>query len=226
MGRNAAENYDRLRSFVLSQGAALFGVADLGRLEPQHVQLSPRTLSGIDRAVCFAYHLSDRILEDLVDRPTKLYFFHYQRVNILLDEIGLRLTELIQSLGAQAIPIPASQVVDWQRQSAHLSHKHAAAAAGLGWIGRNNLLVTPRYGARVRLATVLTDLPLEPDEPLPWGCGDCYECLPACPAGAIKERREDFDHVGCYEQIRAMVKAAGIRHDICGLCVKACRGRR
>jgi len=223
---DSGENYERLRAFVREQGAALFGVADLSRLRSPHIGLRPETLEGIDRAVCYAYHLSDRILEDLVDAPTRLYFFHYQRVNLFLDELGLKLAELIQSLGAEAIPIPASQIVDWQNQRAHVSHKHVAAAAGLGWIGRNNLLVTPRYGARVRLATVLTDLPLEPDEPLPWGCGDCYECLAACPAGAIKERPEDFDHLACYERIKEMVRAAGIRQNICGLCVKACRGLR
>ena len=54
-------------------------------------------------------------------------------------------------------------MVDWQGQRGHISHKHIAVAAGLGWIGRNNLLVHPRHGGRLRLNTVLTDMELVPD---------------------------------------------------------------
>ncbi|HUW63516.1 MAG TPA: hypothetical protein VMW83_02285 [Spirochaetia bacterium] len=62
-----------------------------------------------------------------------------------------------------------------------LSHKHAARAAGLGVLGRNSLLITPQYGNRVDLVSVITDLDLEPDS-LP----HCRLCLDACPAGALK----------------------------------------
>jgi epoxyqueuosine reductase QueG len=116
--------------------------------------------------------------------------------------------------------------VDWEKQLAHVSHKHVARQAGLGWIGRNNLLVSPQFGSRLRLITVLTNMPLKVDEPLPWGCQDCRACLSSCPSQSIKERLEDFDHIGCYQQIKALVKAAGISQNICGLCVKACRGTK
>jgi epoxyqueuosine reductase QueG len=219
------QNCEQLKAFALAQGASLFGVADVSALRQSFFQLSSCAIGGMDRAVSMAYHLSDGVLEDLSDGPTKLYFFHYQRVNILLDELALKVAEFIQSRGRRALPIPASQIVDWQTQRAHVSHKHVAAQAGLGWIGRNNLLVTPRFGARVRLVSVLTDMPIKPDAALPWGCGECKACLQACPSHSIRERPEDFDHVGCHEQIKRMVKAAGINQNICGLCVKACSGR-
>jgi epoxyqueuosine reductase QueG len=215
---------EQLRLLARQEGAALCGVADVSALKAGFLELSDGALQGVDRAVCIAFHLSDPVLEDLSDGPTKLYYFHYQRANILLDAAALRVTEFIQSLGWRALPIPASQIVDWEHQRAHVSHKHVARQAGLGWIGRNNLLVTPQYGARVRLVTVLTDMPLPPGDPLAQGCGTCRACVGVCPAGAIKERPEDFDHVGCYEKIREMVKARGIGQNICGLCVKACRG--
>jgi epoxyqueuosine reductase QueG len=179
----------------------------------------------LERAIAVAFHLSDRVLEDVVEGPTKLYFFHYQRVNMLLDELGLKINNFIQSRGWMALPIPASQLVDWEKQLAHVSHKHMAVQAGIGWIGRNNLLITPQFGARVRLITVLTDMPLRTDQPAPFGCGDCYVCLASCPSQSIKEEPEDFDHMGCYHQIKVLVKAAGISQNICGLCVKACRGK-
>lgn len=179
----------------------------------------------LPRAVSVAYHLSDAILEDLDDHPTPHYFHHYQRVNIFLDSIGLLLTTAIQDLGYQAMPIAASQILDWERQTGHLSHKHVARAAGLGWIGRNNLLVSEPYGARIRLVTVLTDLPLLIDPPSARGCGTCKDCITVCPVGAIKEKQEDFDHLKCYEQLKTFSKTYRLRHQICGICVKACRGR-
>jgi len=220
------EYYNELREFALWEGGSLFGVADVADLPQRHYSLSTNTKEGLDRAVSIAFRLSDRALEDIVDGPTKLYFFHYQRVNVLLDELGLKITNFIQSRGWDALPIPASQIIDWEKQLAHLSHKHVAVKAGLGWIGRNNLLVSPRFGSRQRLITVLTDMPLKVDKPLSWNCGDCRACISFCPSDSIKERPEDFDHIGCYQQIKTMVKAAGISQNICGLCVKACRGKK
>ena len=65
--------------------------------------------------------------------------------------------------------MPASQIVDWEKQTAHLSHKKIGELAGIGFIGRNNLLVNPEIGSRFRLATILTNMPLEPDKKLKEG---------------------------------------------------------
>jgi epoxyqueuosine reductase QueG len=219
-------NYEQVRQFAMGQGATLFGVADMASYRNALTGLSAGTADRLTRAVSLAFRLSDAILEDLEDGPTDLYFFHYQRVNILLDLCALRVAAHIQSSGWEAIPVPASQIVDWERQRGHVSHKHVAQQAGLGWIGRNNLLVNPDLGARLRLVTILTDMPLRADVPLALDCGECMACLPSCPSGSIKARPEDFDHHGCFAQIRKMVKEARISQNICGLCVKACRGRR
>ncbi len=218
-------NTDRLRKLSEQWGASLFGVADLGSFKKNEILLDPLTVDRLPLAISVGYHLSDAIMETVQDQPTPLYFQHYQRINILLDTIGLIVTTAIQQCGYHAVPIPASQLVDWQNQRGHLSHKHVARAAGLGWIGRNNLLVTEAYGARVRLVTVLTNLQLIVNAPSSNGCGSCRACLSACPVSAIAERQEEFDHHRCYDQLRLFSKTLRFSHHICGVCIRACRGR-
>lgn len=206
-------------------GGSLFGVADLRSFREGEILLPAPLVDQLSFGISVGFHLSDAVLQEIENQPTPLYFHHYQRTNILLDTLGLVMTSAIQDLGYQAVPIPASQIVDWKNQRAHLSHKHVARAAGLGWIGRNNLLVNEIFGSRVRLVTILTDLPLVIDIPSDGDCGSCRACLTLCPAGAIGERQEDFDHLRCYEKLRVFAKTLHFSHNICGVCVKACKGR-
>ncbi|MBI5832605.1 MAG: tRNA epoxyqueuosine(34) reductase QueG [Armatimonadetes bacterium] len=87
-----------------------------------------------------------------------------------------RLAERVRELGGQARPFVDSSAV------CEVAH---AAAAGLGWIGRNTLLLHPDGGSWWLLGGLLTDLELVPDEPLAERCGTCRRCLDACPTGAL-----------------------------------------
>ncbi len=223
---NPQETVEKLKTLCRLWGGSLFGVADLRSFKKEEVLLPPSLRDRVPYGISVGFHLSNAILEEIENQPTPLYFHHYQRSNILLDTIGLIVTSTIQDIGYQALPIPASQIVDWKTQKGHLSHKHVARAAGLGWIGRSNLLVNEQFGSRIRLITILTDIPLVVNSPSTRDCGSCRNCLPACPAGAIKERQEDFDHLRCYEQLRTFAKTLHFSHNICGVCIKACRGFR
>jgi len=223
---DAKDNTEKIKTLCHQWGGSLFGVADLRTFKKEEILLPPSLMDKLCYGISVGFHLSDAILEEIQNQPTPLYFHHYQRVNILLDTIGLIVTSAIQELGYQAMPIPASQIVNWKTQKGHLSHKHVASAAGLGWIGRNNLLVNEAFGSRIRLVTVLTDLPLVISSPSIKDCGSCLNCLSVCPAGAIKVRQEEFDHFRCYEQLRTFAKTLHFSHNICGVCVKACRGQR
>jgi epoxyqueuosine reductase QueG len=203
-------------------GAVVFGVARLGEVKDESDEVS---LKGLTTGICFGYRLSDVVLDGIVDHPTRTYQYHYRQVNALLDQIGLRLTTYIQNLGHRAFPVPSSQIVSWERLTGHVSHRAVGRLAGLGWIGRNNLLVNPQHGARMRYATVLTDLILPADQPLEDGCGGCHACVSACPGGAIGEGPGDFDLEKCKDTIEDIRKPANIGSRICGLCVKACRGK-
>lgn len=60
-----------------------------------------------------------------------------------------------------------------------------AQRAGIGFIGRNGLLITEEYGSWVYLGEIITDIEIEPDEPIENGCGDCMRCVQYCPPSAL-----------------------------------------
>jgi epoxyqueuosine reductase QueG len=216
-----SRNYSLLKKFSLNQGAGLFGVADIAALK-QDFQLSSAVKDKVDRAVCLGVGLSPLVLSEVEGEPTKLYFHHYKTANMFLDQLAFAVANRIVQKGFVALPIPASQITDWNLQKAHLSHKKIGEKAGLGWIGRNNLLVSQKFGSQFRITTILTDMPLVTDKPLDKDCGSCVKCVQVCPAGAIKESSKDFDHMRCFEKLKDFQRQNIVGQFICGICVKAC----
>jgi epoxyqueuosine reductase QueG len=211
-------------------GVDLAAVADTARLDGLETD-PPDLLAEYPRAVCLAVRLADGIMDPVTHAPTPLYARHYQSVNTLLDHIATRVAGLLQSWGARALPIPASHILCEDRFQASLSHKAAALQAGLGWQGKSLLLVTPQYGPRVRLVTVLTDLDLPAGSPLQNRCAECTVCTEACPAGAIRNastelhyatRNQAVDLEACVRQLRRHERLTHIPPYICGVCVAVC----
>jgi epoxyqueuosine reductase len=219
------KNYDALKNFTQNLGLDLFGVADIQEAKKEFV-VNPELLAKLDKAVVLGGRLSRTVLAELVEAPTRLYSYHYRTLNSLLDQSALKATLYIESQGYLALPIPTSQILDWKNQTGHLSHKKMGVLAGLGWIGRNNMLVSPEFGSQFRLVTILTNMPLKLDEPSKDDCGACHLCMKVCPAKAIKENSVDFDHIKCFDAIKAFQKLHLAEQYICGVCVNVCRGNK
>lgn len=214
---------DELKEFAFSLGISLFGIAYVRPIKKEFLFFD-ETLKDLDYTISLGLRLSDGILEDITSFPTKIYFHHYRQANAILDQIAFKVSNFIQDKGYKALPVPASQIVDWEKQLGHLSHKKVGELSGIGFIGRNNLLVNPDIGSRFRLVTILTDIPLEPDKKLKEDCGECMACISVCPAAAIKEKKEDFDHIKCFEKLKEFRNKRLVDQFICGVCVKACKG--
>jgi len=191
--------------------------------EPLRETINEELISTFDRythAVVIGYPLSRGVLETIENSPNILYKHHYQQVNWYLDRCALEIATEIESHGYLAIPIPASVITDWDCQRGHLSHRHSAVNAGLGWLGRHGLVVTEEFGAQIRWATILTDMELPTGTPIDGDCGSCMRCVEACPVEAIGISFCDVR--SCYEQLKEYSKIPGVGQLICGICIKAC----
>lgn len=215
--------------WIGSQAPAQVAAGEVRGIKADFELNKEQDLTGIDYAVSLAYPLPREALQGIQTGPTLLYKHLYQQVNYFMDRMALLIAWRLQSAGFRAIPIPASQLIDWEKLRAHVNHRQVAVRLGQGWYGRNNLLVTPSRGAQVRLVTVLTDAEL--NLPGPWaekkglsGCGECRRCVAVCPVSAIHEKSQDFELPACAARTREFEKIRGIGQRICGVCVKACRG--
>jgi epoxyqueuosine reductase QueG len=225
MTPDTPNTYEDLRALALSMGVDLFGVADLERVRSD-TDLLDSCYNNYIRGVSVGVALDETVLAGIVDGPTLEYSREYQRINWILNSIAEALEERLKKGGADALRIPASEVIDWEKLRGHLSHKLIGRYAGHGWIGKNILLVNPALGSRVRYVTVLTDAPLEPDAPMDIDCGKCSRCVVACPAGAAADDPARFDLQACFNKVAEFNERLDKPHFICGMCIKACRGKK
>jgi epoxyqueuosine reductase len=230
---------DELHDLAMSLGADLYGIADLRPYEPAVVEQGGDLVSGYPFAISVGIRLLDTIVDQVPNRSQRSvrvsYRSHtYDVVNGRLDQISLLLAGRLQKEGHRSMPVPASERMDDERICAMFSHKMAAHLAGLGWIGKSCLLVTPQYGPRVRWTTVLTDYPFTRiGTPMDPRCGKCDECVKACPIGAFTGRTFDqdeprearFEARKCDQYFKDMEKQ--MPKPMCGMCVYICpHGRK
>ena len=225
---NTLNDLNDLRPWLADLTAAypediLFGLADLSGLLPGELAAWPRCVS-------LAVRMPDDIMDSVRAGPTMPYCDEYLRVNALIDELETRVAERIAECGFAVHPIPASDTRDRVRFLGEFQHKTGAVRSGLGWIGRNCQLVTRAFGPRVRLGTVLTDMPLSgpPAAITRSYCGDCRDCVDACPAHALSgatwtpglARERLFTPTLCVDWKNE--NFPHIPRSICGICTSVC----
>ena len=186
--------------------------------------------------------LDDEIIDEISGGPTLKYWDHYKEINNELREKVITIAGLLKSKGINAIGI--SSVQDNERDNNYtkylryrLSHKMVATRAGLGWIGKTDLFISKKYGPRIRLASILINSKVKPnDKPDNESlCGICSVCVDACPAKAANgklwnigtDRDEYYDAFKCRDNcVKLTTEKIGKDERLCGICVSLCpRGK-
>jgi epoxyqueuosine reductase QueG len=224
-----------MRTQARTLGADYFGIADIAAVKDELAAQGYPLAQSYRHAVALGMRVVNTIVDELDPQagfPTlQLYRqFCYDTINQRLDAIASQLAALLQAQGHDCLPVPASpSTIDNGRLYGAFSNKAAAHLAGLGWIGKSCLLITPDAGPRVRWATVLTNAPLAHcGKPTEGRCGDCQQCVDACPSRAFtgkpfrsnEPREVRYDAWKCNEYLKSVEVKHGVR--VCGMCVKVC----
>ncbi len=230
-----------IEKLLLENGASMVGFARVEGLYQVVDMEGPRTEdsatepfgipeypSGI--AIVLAY--PKEIIRGICDYPTTEYYEDYHRLSHQLDDLAVKCSQYIRRQGFQAHPQLVAATKEFGIFRTILPHKTVAVKAGLGWIGKSALFITEPYGSAIRLATVLTDAPLDyPKNILQPKCGSCRLCTEACPGKAISGRnwspeldRDDFfDAMACRRKAREIsAKVLDKKITLCGKCIEVC----
>ena len=178
-----------VKRLALDLGADLCGIASIDRFSDAPEGFHPSDVMPSCRSVVA---LAKAFPVGTLHAATKVpYTITRNMLSDILDKLTVELCIRLEKQGIAALPTGAISHNQFDpktgRMRAIVSAKHCAAAAGLGRIGKNTLLVTPQYGNMVWLGVVLTDAELAPDDvltgnPCPSGCTWCAD---HCPASAL-----------------------------------------
>lgn len=148
----------------------------------------------------------------------------------VLESVVAEITDLLERRGAKYWVPPVAQENETELR-ALFSFKTAAAHAGIGWFGKNDVIITERYGPRVRLSAILIDEVFAYSPAITASrCPDeCTKCYDICPCKALKnhqwkagtDRSEMIDYQKCNRMRSAFIPKLG-RKNACGLCLAVC----
>jgi epoxyqueuosine reductase len=175
VGVARAEAYAETERHIADRrGRGLFAGMKFTMAQPERSCHPERLLPGARSVVSVAhcYWSDEAPLEPGQGRLARYAWADsYAGLRERLDELGRRIG------GTYRVLVDANQHVD----------REAAARSGIGFYGKNTMMITRRHGSWVVLGTLVTDVELEATPPLDAGCGACTLCIDACPTGAIDE---------------------------------------
>ena len=211
-----------IRKKLTDRGVAFVHFVDVSHLPEQQTK-------GMSSAILFGMPLSPEFIQEVVNKDDYVHELvqnnrqdedEFSLKEIAADRIADDLANYLQTEGYPAYSqseknLTANGCYDACTHSTLLPHKTIAVLAGLGWIGKNNLLITPEYGSAISMCTLLTTAPL-PAVSYPAGnpkCGACTICKDICPVGAIKgkdwnknsPRDERIDVYSCTTCLKCLV---------------------
>lgn len=182
IGFTTAEPFDALKDSLIEQKekghTSGFEHPNIDeRIYPELIFQRPKSIISI--ALAYPSRIKQPIAQDKENRRGAFARASWGiDYHVILKE---RMERLIAFIKEQTTTANFKPMVD----TGELIDVAAAQRAGLGFIGKNGLLITKEYGSFVYLGEIITDIEFEPDTPMENGCGDCVRCLTACPTKAL-----------------------------------------
>jgi epoxyqueuosine reductase len=181
---------EQIRQFGYELGADAVGFAAIEDYQSERAP-DPRTiLPGVKSLVVLGYRELDGAVE--TENPRVSFASRMGCMELSVKNNYLMTRYIEDHCQVKAASIPASYPLDMSPDVMGLvgdvSLRHAAVAAGLGVLGRHNLVIHPRFGSRIVFTAILTGLPLSSEPPIQEElCDQCDLCVEACPAHALDE---------------------------------------
>ena len=229
---------DQVINYAKEKGGDLVGIASAKELEeqrdlnhkpsffvPEAKSVVSIALKVNDALLDFGLSTNPRTRADLYSHRHEVYtqtlqgYLRYYNYD-LLDYIAIETSKYCEKLGYKSFPIQA-RVTDWIEVKGVFPHKLAAVESGLGTQGKCSLIITPEYGPRVRLVSLITEAPLKSSGPKKDTtesiCGDCTKCIDICPINAL--HYNEHITIATIDKMRCWKLTLKGR---CGLCMAVC----
>jgi epoxyqueuosine reductase QueG len=216
-----------VKEYANALGADLCGIASVDRFADAPQGFHPKDVYPGAKSVI---SLACRVPSTSLDAKSYIPYTAIEDLVLTkVSQIAVSITLRVEDIGFHAVMIPSVPYDYWDEETLTgkgiLSLKHLASKAGLGFIGKNALLCSPRYGNLIRLGAVITDVELQPDEIVSTGyCPDsCKLCIKSCPVGAIGENGE-VQQAKCRPHSEIKNKR-GVDVTVCFECRRVCPNR-
>ncbi|MCL1813089.1 MAG: epoxyqueuosine reductase [Treponema sp.] len=195
-------NSKEIKQILNDLGTDICGIASIDRFTGAPQGFHPAdTLPSCKSVIVFGKKFLEGTLEC---NNTVPYTIVRNMLSHVLDNIALEFCYIMQSKNIVAVPTgtigPTLHDKKTGRFRNVVSAKHSAVLAGLGYIGKNTLLITPEYGNMAWLSSVLVNIELEPDKILDDKCPeDCSICIDNCPVNALTHDNPEMDQMKCFD---------------------------
>ena len=211
-------------------GAAKVGFANISGLKD--IQAGDPAVFAYPSAVSVMVEIPIEAVRRSLDSPSEEMRAAYKQCNMVLKKAEEKVVETLKAAGYEARLVDPSERVNKEMLLGAISHKAVARLAGMGWLGKNGLIITDDFGPRLRMGTILTNMPVAKNPvPLKNGCGDCTACIDYCPMKVLKgaeftdyptSRDHVIDWAKCGKYEHTLIGDGSRPEKACGRCIARC----
>jgi len=192
---------NKIKEILFELDVDICGIASIDRFIEAPEGFNPvDTLPSCKSVIIFG----KRFLKSIIDcKNTIPYTIVRNMISNVLDIVAVKFCDIMEDIKITAVPIgaigPAKYDEKTSRYRGIVSLKHSAVLAGLGYIGKNSLLITPEYGNMVWLNGILVNIELDVDKIIDDKCPEkCNLCFEICPSNAIEQGNLEIDQQKCW----------------------------